>query len=39
MRGIVIVHRFFILENLSHDVILGRLWKRLVRVKHDNRYG
>jgi len=29
--------RFFVLENLSQDVILGRSWERLVRAKHDNR--
>jgi len=29
--------RFFVLENLSRDVILGRPWERLVRAKHDNR--
>ena len=29
--------RFFLLENLSQDVILGRSWERLVRAKHHNR--
>jgi len=29
--------KFFVLENLSQDVILGRPWERLVTVKHDNR--
>ena len=30
-------YRFFVLENLLQDVILGRLWERLVRAKHNNR--
>ena len=25
------------MENLSQDIILGRLWERLIRVKHDNK--
>jgi len=29
--------KFFVLENLSQDVILRRPWERLVRAKHDNR--
>ena len=28
--------RFFVMENLSHDVILGRPWERVVRATHDN---
>ena len=35
--GITARCRFFVLENLSQDVILGRPWERLVRAKHDNR--
>jgi len=35
--GIVTRCRFFVLENLSQDIILGRPWERLVRAKHDNR--
>jgi len=35
--GIVTRCRFFVLENLSQDIILGRRWERLVRAKHDNR--
>ena len=29
--------RFFVMENLSQDVILGGPWERVVRAKHDNR--
>jgi len=29
--------RCFVLESLSQDIILGRLWERMVRAKHDNR--
>jgi len=35
--GITARCRFFVLENLSQDVILGRSWERLVRAKHHNR--
>jgi len=35
--GIVTRCRFFVLENLSQDIILGRAWERIVRAKHDNR--
>jgi len=35
--GITARCRFFVLENLLQDVILGRPWERLVRAKHDNR--
>jgi hypothetical protein len=35
--GITARCRFFVLENLSQDVILGRPWERVVRAKHDNR--
>jgi len=35
--GIVTRCRFFVLENVSQDIILGRSWERLVRAKHDNR--
>jgi len=37
VEGITMRCRFFVLENLSQDVILGRPWERLVRAKHDNR--
>jgi len=37
VRGITARCRFFVLENLSQDVILGRPWERLARAKHDNR--
>ena len=29
---------FFFMEYLAQDVILGRPWERLVRVKYDNRH-
>ena len=35
--GITARCRFFMMENLSQDVILGRPWERVVRAKHDNR--
>jgi len=35
--GITARCRFFVLENLSQDVILERPCERLIRVKHDNR--
>ena len=35
--GITARCRFFVMENLSQDVILGRPWERVVRAKHDNR--
>ena len=35
--GIIAKCRFFVMENLSQDVILGRPWERLVRAKQDNR--
>jgi len=35
--GITVRCRFFVLENLSQDIILGRPWERMVRAKHDNR--
>ena len=35
--GITARCRFFVMENLTQDVILGRPWERVVRVKHDNR--
>jgi len=35
--GITARCRFFVLANLSQDVILRRPWERLVRAKHDNR--
>ena len=28
---------FFVIEYLVQDVILGRPWERMVRVKYDNR--
>ena len=34
--GITARCRFFVMENLSQDVILGRPWERVVRAKHDN---
>jgi len=37
LGGIVTRCRFFVIENLSQDIILGRPWERLVRAKHDNR--
>jgi len=37
IAGILTRCRFFVLENLPQDIILGRPWKRLVRAKHDNR--
>ena len=35
--GITARCRFFVMENLSQDVILGRPWERVVGAKHDNR--
>ena len=35
--GITARCRFFVLKNLSQDVILGRPWEWLVTAKHDNR--
>lgn len=35
--GITARCRFFVLDSLSQDVILGRPWERVVRAKHDNR--
>ena len=35
--GITARCRFFVLENLSQDVILGRPWQRVLRAKHDNQ--
>ena len=35
--GITARCRFFVLENLSQDVILGRPCERVGRAKHDNR--
>jgi len=35
--GITARCQFFVLENLSQDIILGRPWERMVRAKHDNR--
>jgi len=35
--GIVMRYRFFVLKNLSQDIILGRPRESLVRAKHDNR--
>ena len=38
--GITARCRFFVIENLSQDVILGRPWERVVGVRYDNRdYG
>ena len=37
VEGITARCRFFVMENLSQDVILGRSWERVVRAKHDNR--
>jgi len=35
--GIMARCRFFVLDNLSQDIILGRPWERLVRAEHDNQ--
>jgi len=35
--GIMARCRFFVLESLSQDIILGRPWERMMRAKHDNR--
>ena len=35
--GITARFRFFVMEKVSQDVIVGRLWERVVRAKHDNR--
>ena len=35
--GVKKVLPFFVIEYLAQDVILGRLWERMVRAKHDNR--
>ena len=37
IRGITARCRFFVLENLSQDIILGRPWERVVRAKQDIR--
>ena len=29
--------KVFVMEKVSQDVIVGRLWERVVRAKHDNR--
>jgi len=36
-RGITARYRFFVLQNISQDIILGRPWERMVRAKHDIR--
>ena len=28
---------FFVMDGLSQEVILGRPWERMTRIKHDNR--
>ena len=35
--GVTKVLPFFVMEYLVQDVILGRLWERIVRAKYDNR--
>ena len=35
--GITTRCKFFVMENLSQDVILSRPWARVVRAKYDNR--
>ena len=35
--GITARWGFFVLENQSQDIMLGRRWQRVVRAKHDNR--
>ena len=28
---------FFVIDGLSQEVILGRPWEQMMRIKHDNR--
>ena len=35
--GITARCRFFVLENLSQDIILDRHWQQVVRAKYENR--
>src|SRR5258705_158259 len=35
--GIEVNMPFFVMDGLSQEVILGRPWERMTRIKHDNR--
>ena len=35
--GIEVRTPFFVIDGLSQDVILGRPYERMTRIKHDNR--
>ena len=35
--GIEVNIPFFVMDGVSQEVILGRPWERMTRIKHDNR--